>query len=90
MPPCVSTDDTCNVAQFTCYHLSSREKTIQVFSRRDLLTFDRGFSNSKMNGILKYRWDFHIHKVTLRNGLISRNHFTTGLLFVTISYRKGI
>lgn len=76
------------MTQFICYHLSPRETRIQVFSKRDLLIFDRGFSNSKMNGILKYRWDLHIHEVTLRNGLITRDHFTTGLLFVTNFLQK--
>lgn len=93
------------MAAAVCHHVSAMSGTCRssraitrVPERRQFKFFPKGICSllievslsSKMNGILKYRWDLHIHKVTLRNGLTSRNHFPTGLLFVTISYRKRI
>lgn len=48
------------------------------------MIFEKGFSNSKINEILEYGWDFHIHKVTLRTGLILREYLMARLPFVTI------
>lgn len=70
---------------------SQRKDKSSFFPMMELLIFDKGFLNSKMNDILEYKWDLHIHKVTLRTGLILRKHLTAGLLFVTIFfYRKRI
>lgn len=89
MPPCVSTDVTCDVSiivdtiySIIAVHMLSPESQREDnsgFSKKDLLIFIRGFS------ILSYKWNMHTHKMTLTNGLLSRNQFSTGLLLFTVS-----